>query len=346
MISARLLSLIRCPDCHGGLGGGIASNLRCDRCGRVFPQRAADYLELMPVSRHDETTKFLEAGFHADGRDETVAPPLLSAGLRNTMLATFLRPAAGDVILDLGCGSGRFAVWNLNSGAHFVGVDTGTFFAAEARERVDLVVGELRNLPFEDGSVNKAYAIDVLEHLSEEGLAAVLEETARVLSPRGSLFIYTHVMQLSPFAPVLRAIYSSARALERSGFSDLTIDRLRPTDHLNPLRDRHHLDAVARRAGFRVARFRYYTPIVSRLMESIIVPVVAHRLARRTAGNGRVDTGSLRAARLAAKHRLSRGGLTYRALKLMTKVAMLDVSVFGRFKSGPFFALLVKDASP
>ena len=37
---------------------------------------------------------------------------------------------------------------------------------------VDLVVGELRKLPFADGSVTKAYTIDVLEHLSPEGLTA------------------------------------------------------------------------------------------------------------------------------------------------------------------------------
>jgi hypothetical protein len=33
----------------------------------------------------------------------------------------------------------------------------------------------------------------------------------------------------------------------------------------------------------------------------------------------------------------------YRALQVMTSVTMLDVTLFGRMKSGPFFALLVKE---
>lgn len=317
--------------------------LICTGCGRQFAQADPDFLVLRPSSSHGETTRFLEESFHADGRDETVSPPLLSAGIRHTMLRRFLKPAEGDVILDLGCGSGRFAVWNLDTKARLIGVDTGTFFAMEARSSVDLVVGELRELPFEDGSVTKAYAIDVLEHLSEEGLDAMLREAARVLRPGGALFVYTHVMQLSPFAPVLNGIGGVARAIERAGMADLTIDRLRPTDHLNPLRSREHLDEVAARAGFHVARFRYYTPILSRIAESIFVPAVAHALARRKARTATVDSGSLRAARLQAKRTLAARGFMYRALQAMTAVVMLDVRLLGRVRSGPFFALLVKE---
>lgn len=343
MISERLLNIVRCPDCRGQLKGEPAM-LACEDCARTFTQETADYLVLQPSSVYDETTKFVEDSFHADGRDESVSPPLLSAAVRNNMLRTFLRPGAGDVVLDLGCGSGRFAVWNLDSGAHFIGVDTGTFFAAESRASLDLVVGELRNLPFSDGSVTKAYAIDVVEHLSPESLNAMLHEINRVLVPGGSLFVYTHVMQLSPLAPVLAAITRVSHAIERAGFADLTVDRLRPTDHLNPLANRAHLDEVAARAGFRVERFRYYTPILSRIAESIFVPAAAHIFARRKSKTASVDSSALREARLDAKRTLARRGIMYRALQAMTAVVMLDVRVLGRVRSGPFFALLVKQS--
>ena len=208
---------------------------------------------LKPQTAFGETTKFLEESFHADGRDETVSPPLLSAGVRNAMLRQFLDMKPGDVVLDLGCGSGRFCVWSLDSGAHVIGIDTGTFFAAEARASVDLVAGELRQLPFADASVTKAYTIDVLEHLSPEGLHATLREVSRVLTPGGSLFVYTHVRQRSPFAPVLGLIARTASAVERLGFADLTIEKLRKTDHSEPVDEPQHLDDVASNAGFRVA---------------------------------------------------------------------------------------------
>ena len=332
---------MRCPDCGGRLEGDPIQ-LVCEACGRRFTEGTADYLVLRPSSAYDQNTKFVEDGFHADGRDESVSPPLLSAAVRNNMLRRFLQFRSGDVVLDLGCGSGRFAIWNLHSGAHFIGVETGTFFAAESRATLDLVVGELRKLPFADRSVTKAYAIDVVEHLSRESLDVMLGEINRVLAPGGALFVYTHVMQLSPLAPVLAGITRLSRAIERAGLADLTVDRLRPTDHLNPLASRAHLDEVAARAGFRVERFRYYTPILSRIAESVFVPAAAHILARRKSRTSGVDGAALRMARVDAKRTLARRGIMYRALRVMTSVVMLDVRVLGRIRSGPFFALLVK----
>jgi SAM-dependent methyltransferase len=301
---------------------------------------------LRPGSAFDETTKFLDESFHSDGRDETVSPPLLSAGVRNMMLRRFLDMRPDDVVLDLGCGSGRFCVWSADTGAHLVGADTGTFFAREARSSIDLVVGELRKLPFADGSVTKAYTIDVLEHLSPEGLNATLREVARVLQPGGALFVYTHVRQQSHLAPLLRLVARASLALERAGLADLTIEKLRKTDHLNPLMSRAHLDEVAAAAGFTVKRFRYYTPLLSSIAESILVPVAAHAMARRvtrsTPGKTGVDRQAMRAARVAAKQQMARGGIAYRVLQAITKVVMLDVTLFGRMQSGPFFALLVK----
>jgi ubiquinone/menaquinone biosynthesis C-methylase UbiE len=340
VISRRLLDLVRCPDCHGQLRGD-PQELRCAGCNRAFNRSGADYLVLRPSDAFEDTTKFVDESFHADGRDETVSPPLLSAAVRNTMLRRFLAMQPGDVVVDLGCGSGRFCVWSADSGAHVVGIDTGTYFAAEARSSVDLVAGELRRLPFADGGISKAYTIDVLEHLSPEGLQTTLREISRVLRPGGALFVYTHVRQRSRLAPALSLISRIAAAIERMGLADLTIEKLRKTDHLNPLMSRAHLDEVAADAGFTVARFRYYTPLLSSIAENVLVPVAAHAMARRAATH--VDRGAMRAARIKAKHQIARRGMVYRALQIMTSIIMLDVAVLGSLRSGPFFALLVKE---
>ena len=342
MISERLLALVRCPDCHGAI---VTPALECSGCGRRFEAPGREFLLLTPKASFSETTKFLDEQFHSDGRDETVSPPLLSAGVRYAMLRRFLDLHPDDIVLDLGCGSGRFGVWCLQSGAQVIGIDTGTFFAAEARAGLDLVVGELRQLPFADGSITKAYAIDVLEHLSEEGLLARLREVSRILAPGGALFIYTHLHQRSRLAPVLNAIARAASTLERGGFADLTIEKLRKTDHLNPLKGRKHLDEVAASTGFEIAKFRYYTPVFSSLTENIIVPVAAYAMARRAArraSSKAVGRDAMRAARVEAKKRVGTRGLAYRALQLMTRATMLDVYPLGALKSGPFFALFVK----
>ena len=121
------------------------------------------------------------------------------------------RPAPGDVVVDLGCGSGRSLVWNLESGASMVGIDVAPYFAGEALEGADLVLGDLRRLPFADGTFAKAYALDVFEHLSKAALADVLAEMARVMRPGGHLFLYSHVRKNSWLAHGLKGINAHRR---------------------------------------------------------------------------------------------------------------------------------------
>ena len=165
MISALLLSLVRCPDCHGVLAG-TPESLICRGCGRPYHSSSPDYLDLRPRKEYAEQTKYLDETLHTDARHETVSPPLLGSRIRNDMLRSFLSPEAHDVVVDLGCGSGRALLWNRDWGSATVGIDISPFFSGEARRDVDLLIGDLRKLPFADGTFTKAYSLDVLEHLS------------------------------------------------------------------------------------------------------------------------------------------------------------------------------------
>ena len=132
----------------------------------------------------------------------------------------------------------------------------------------------------------------------------------------------------------LHRLLSLARmslTIERLGLADLTIEKLRKTDHLNPLMSRAHLDEVAAAAGFDVTRFRYYTPLLSSIAENILVPMAAHAMARRAAratsgAPGPVDRQAMRTARMTAKRRLAQRGLAYRALQAMTQVQQRGVA--------------------
>ena len=349
MISPRLRALVRCPACHATLAGDPA-RLVCEGCGRTYDSPSADFLDLRPHEAFEEQTKYLDEALHADARYERVSPPLLGSKIRNDMLRSFLAPGRNDLVVDLGCGSGRALLWNRDWQAAPVGVDIAPFFAREARDDIDLVIGDLRRLPFADGAFTKAFSLDVLEHLSPEALRAMLREASRVLAPGGRLFVYTHVRKNAPIAKGLRWINALAQRLERAGLIDLRQEHLRKSDHLNPLADIPELRRVAADAGFRIAKIRYYTPIVGGLVENVLMRLAEQRLARRAqrqarrthGGSPMTDEEALKAARTAGKEQIAQSGATRAALQALTAAMKLDLLLFGRVESGPFFALLEK----
>ena len=112
-----------------------------------------------------------------------------------------------------------------------------------------------------------------------------------------------------------------------------------------------------RRAGFGIARIRYYTPLIGAFVENILMRMAERALARwgsapraeaprrrrpRRGGStpGGAEEEALRAARTSAKQRLAAKGPLYFALKGVTALMTLDVSIFGRVRTGPFFVLL------
>lgn len=327
-----------------------AGRLLCPNCARAA-DTTGGYLDLRPATAFSETTKYTDAALHADARHERVSPPLLGAGVRNAMLRAFLDLDPRDRVVDLGCGSGRTLAWNRDTGAWLVGVDVSPFFAHEALADHDLVLGDLRRLPVPDGSFDKAWSLDVFEHLSIDALQGMLREANRVLAPGGALFVYTHVRKNSRVAMGLRAINALARWLERRGLIDMTQERLRKSDHVNPLADVPHLEQVTSACGFRIARIRYYTPIVGGFVENVAMRMAERFMTRRSAtsrGAPAREAGDedVREARARAKARIADGGLTYHALRLLTWLMMIDVALLGRVRSGPFFALLVKQGPP
>ena len=365
MISERLLSIVRCPACRGQLrrhmsgtdrpGGTI---VRCAACGTEYPQASEWFLDVRPRERFAEQTKYLDESLHADARHERVSPPLLGSKIRNDMLRSFLRPSPDDRVVDLGCGSGRALLWNRDWGAAAVGIDIAPFFSQDALQDIDLLLGDLRRLPFDDGTFTRAFSLDVLEHLSMDALRGMLAEANRVLAPGGMLFVYTHVRKNAPVAVGLRWINAAARQLERLGLIDMRQERLRKSDHLNPLGDIPELERVLGQTGFRIARIRYYTPIVGGFVENILVRMAERAMARRAAKRLHAppqagtdaasisDPTAIREARRAAKERIERKGLTYAALRTLSGAMKVDLLLFGRIRSGPFFALLEKTSTP
>jgi malonyl-CoA O-methyltransferase len=92
-------------------------------------------------------------------------------------------------VLDLGCGTGRHALWLAAEGARVTALDFSEGMLAEARgkpgaDAVRFVVHDLhRPLPFADGSFDRVVSGLVLEHV--EDLGHFFGEARRVLRPGG-----------------------------------------------------------------------------------------------------------------------------------------------------------------
>lgn len=104
-----------------------------------------------------------------------------------------VRAAVGDVcgldVLDLGCGTGRHALWLAAAGARVTAVDFSEGMLAEARrkpaaEAIRFVVHDLHQpLPFAEAAFDLIVSGLVLEHLQE--LEPFFAEAQRVLKPAG-----------------------------------------------------------------------------------------------------------------------------------------------------------------
>ena len=110
--------------------------------------------------------------------------PWISPGTAGLRRVRENRP--GALVLDLGCGKGRFARRLERAGARVVGFDLSSRMLAEA-DGLDRVRGSARALPFGDGTFDAVVAVEVFEHV--EDVAVAIAEARRVLKPGGRLIV-------------------------------------------------------------------------------------------------------------------------------------------------------------
>ena len=109
--------------------------------------------------------------------------------LEGPVMRAAVGPVRGLAVLDLGCGTGRHALWLAGQGADVTAVDFSAGMLAEARgkpgaEAIRFIVHDLHEpLPFADGAFDLVVSGLVLEHLRE--LGGFFREARRVLKAAG-----------------------------------------------------------------------------------------------------------------------------------------------------------------
>src|SRR6266545_5933567 len=148
MVPYDLYRLLQCPTCGSRNLVVHAAEVRCAGCENGYPIHDG-YIDLLPravefgyVSKY--VAEEAELAEELDYRD--LAPPLLAAGVRNRALVRMLGLRPGDIALDNGCGTAKFAAWNADKVRLMVGSDPATLFADAAVEQVALAKADSRCL--------------------------------------------------------------------------------------------------------------------------------------------------------------------------------------------------------
>ncbi|HLA79331.1 MAG TPA: class I SAM-dependent methyltransferase [Vicinamibacteria bacterium] len=311
-------------------------SLVCPCCRVAYPLRSdGGYVDLVPRTSLGEVTQYADHEFH-ERLEVKDAPPLLSARVKADMMRRMLGLGSGEEVLDLGCGAGKFALY-AGANGRASGVDVAPFFLPRAVALVDLVLGDLRRLPFRKGVFPRAYSLDVLEHLDEEGVREILLEARRTLAADGRLFVYTHAMESSRLAGFQRLVNRLAKRLGRVGLVDHEREALRKSDHRNAIRSHEHFEALAAGAGLELVERRYYNVVLKAVIEDLLLRMVEQWRRRRSAGGSALpDQAGDRQAIGAPPP----GRLALRAAQALSWLLKLDVVLFGGIRTGPFFGLL------
>ena len=103
---------------------------------------------------------------------------------------------AGDRVLEVGCGTGRFMGLALDTGAIAYGLDASPHMLAIAREKLTrgahafFVLGEGSALCFQEASFDYVYSIRTINQLpSREYAFMAIEEMIRVCRPGGAVLL-------------------------------------------------------------------------------------------------------------------------------------------------------------
>jgi SAM-dependent methyltransferase len=114
--------------------------------------------------------------------------------LRLAAVEDLVEPHPGERVLDLGCAAGAITDFLSGFGCEVVGVDSEPRAIEHARSLFPdyrFEQADVAELPFPDGSFDKAVAADLVEHLPDDTFRAMLAECRRALVPGGTLSLYT-----------------------------------------------------------------------------------------------------------------------------------------------------------
>lgn len=193
-----LLDVLCCPECRGGLrfdGTSSASTiesgtLHCQGCRAEYPI-INGIPRFVPAENYASSFGWQWNRFPKTQLDSHSGLPIT----RNRFFAQSgwtSEELAGKFVLDVGCGSGRFAEVALSTGARLVALDYSSAVDACAKNlggnpRLDLVQGDMYKLPFREGVFDYVYCFGVIQHTPEPSRG--FQSMVGVVKPAGRIAV-------------------------------------------------------------------------------------------------------------------------------------------------------------
>ena len=186
----KILAILRCLDCQGGLRPEEGA-LSCEKCGRRYPV-------LKGIARFvDEQHYAGSFGFQwLTFRDTQLDTEESRRSEQDFRRRTGFEPEdlAGKLVLDVGCGMGRFAEVASRWGAHVVGIDLSLAEEAAAENLKDrnatFFQADVFRLPFAPESFDVIYSVGVLHHTPD--CEKAFKSLPRLLKPGGKIAIWLY----------------------------------------------------------------------------------------------------------------------------------------------------------
>jgi SAM-dependent methyltransferase len=189
-LSIDVLGLLRCPSCRAPLDpqdDGYA----CPGCKRAFP-RELGVTRFVAAENYADSFGFQWQRYARTQLDDAASDQSEKDFRRKTGLTP--ENLKGKLVLDVGCGMGRFADVATRWGAKVVGIDLSAAAEVAARNLADrefvAFQADVFALPFAQESFDYIYSIGVLHHTPncEQAVKAL----PQYLKPGGTLAVWLY----------------------------------------------------------------------------------------------------------------------------------------------------------